>query len=170
MAIELIVEDGSLVANANSYASIETLRNYAQLRKADLPDDDDELAQMCIIAMDYLEALEYRFKGERVEPAIQSLSWPRRSVVINCSPVLITTIPKNLINALCQLTIEASALDGNLTPSQTEYAIKQEVIGPMSTTYAVDTVNGSNVFTPTFPKVNAFLRPLFISMNGGCYR
>lgn len=171
MAIELIVEDGSIVPNANTYASIATLRAYAEMRpNIDLPDDDDELAKMCIVAMDYLESLEWRFKGQRVNPELQVLSWPRSGVVINCYPQPNTTIPKNLVNALCQLTVEATTLNGDLNPSQTEYAIKQEVIGPMSTTYAVDTVNGSTVFTPTFPKVTAFLRPLFTSMGGSTYR
>ncbi len=169
MAIELIVEDGSIVANANSYASIATLRAFADQRGRDLPDDDDQLARMCIVAMDYLEGMEYLFKGRRVS-ALQVLSWPRTGVKINCQLQAETLIPKALVNALCQLTIEANSLDGTLSPTQTDYAIKQEVIGPMSTTYAVDTINGSKAFKPVYPIVDTFLRPLLNLSGGSTYR
>lgn len=169
MAVTLIVEDGSNVPNANSYADVATLRAYADSRGLDLPDGDDELAQMCIVAMDYIEAMEYRMKGCRTYDD-QSLSWPRKGVCINGSRFPDNAIPKSLINALCQLTVDATALDGNLTPTQTEYAIRQEVIGPMSTTYAVNTVNGSGAFVPQYTKFDQFMRPLLNAAGGSTYR
>lgn len=169
MAVTLIVEDGSNVPDANSYADITTLRKYADDRGLDLPDDDDELARMCIVAMDYIEALEYRMKGCRTYDD-QSLSWPRKGVCVNCKPLPDNAIPKNLVAALCQLTVDATALGGTLTPTQTEYAIRQEIIGPMSTTYAVNTVNGSGAFVPQYTKFDQFMRPFLNPAGGSTYR
>lgn len=161
---EIIVEDGSNVAGANSYASVETVRKFCTDRGLSVSDSDDEVAQMILLGMDYLEAKEDQFKGYRSYDE-QSLAWPRANIRLGRVDLNEYKIPKGVVNALCQLTVEATALDGDLTPSQTTYAIKQEVLGPMSTTYAVDTINANAPFAPVFSKVNAFLRPFIMSIN-----
>lgn len=171
---DLIVEDGSIVPDANTYADLATVRAYCDARGLIIPDGDDELSQMIFIAMDYIEAMETRFKGHRVSP-LQNLAWPRSGVVIICGqpPLPDNTIPKNLINALCQLTADAAANDGELNTNVTEFAVRQETVGPLTTIYATGGSNSGSTtqpFQPIFTKFNNFMKPLLIPQSGGVYR
>lgn len=52
MAIEIIVENGSGIADANAYVDVDAVRDYAEARGVELSDDDDEIAAMIIKAND----------------------------------------------------------------------------------------------------------------------
>ena len=81
MALTLTVEDGSIVANANSYASLDQIKAYNAQRNVALPTTgDDAIIALAMQAMDYLEAYEPRWKGDRAQPLLQALSWPRQNV------------------------------------------------------------------------------------------
>ena len=49
----LIIENGTIVANANSYATVAELRGYAALRGATVPTDDAQCEYMLIKAMPF---------------------------------------------------------------------------------------------------------------------
>ena len=152
----LIVEDGSIVANANSYADLIGARAYADDRGIDLP-EDDELAAMLIRACDYLEAQECRFQGKRVSSS-QALAFPRSGVFLNCDEVPVDVIPRSLIAAQVQLAIAIAAgfdLQPNISPQ--DY-VTREKVGPIETEYADPLAVG---FLPTFTAANALLAPLF---------
>ena len=72
----LIIEDGSIVEDANTFISLEDVKSYADLRGIDYP-ADNELSQNIILAGDYLNSLCW--KGDLVI-ASQSMSWPRSDV------------------------------------------------------------------------------------------
>ena len=76
MAITITIEDGSNVANANSFVTLVEARSYAEARGVALPVADDSLAVMLIKACDYLEAQANRYQGEIANEG-QSLQWPR---------------------------------------------------------------------------------------------
>lgn len=180
--IELIVEDGSIVPDANSYASVETIYNYAYMRGVNLapvspgspppspeplPYDPDKIAIMAINAMDYLEALKYQWKGERVSPSVQRLSWPRKNVYVDGVLLPSNEIPSDLVAAQCQLVMQINA-GVSLLPttgggSQASAAfITREKIGPIETEYseAVRLAAGS---LPVMPAVDALLGALLLN-------
>lgn len=157
----LIIENGSLVENATSYASIDAARAFAEARAATLPVDDPDLETLLIQAMDVLESLRDSFKGSKVDPATQALQWPRMDVVIDGYDLPITSIPKELIAAQCQLAIEANLTD--LMPTGDGRDVIREKVDVLETEYAP---GSGGVAQPYFPKVQAFLAPLLKGAGG----
>lgn len=157
MAITIVVEDGTGVADANSYVSVADARTYASNRGIVLPSDDDEVAAMLIRSTDYLEAQECRYQGKRTSSS-QSLAWPRTGVFLNCDEVPSNVIPKSLIAAQVQLAMAINAgfdLQPNVSPQ--DY-VTREKVGPIETEYADPLAVG---IMPTFTAANALLAPLF---------
>src|SRR5882724_1128998 len=122
----LIIEDGSLVAGAESYVSAGDARAYALKRGITLSADDADIEVALVKSMDYLESFA-NYKGQKVETT-QALSWPRQWVIIDT--MFLTgswfsewdtwgglvagdffpsdQIPPHLISAQCQLAIEVN--------------------------------------------------------------
>ena len=126
--MSVTVEDGSGVADANSYVDEEDAQDYATARGLTLPADADDVTPLLIRACDYLENLEYT--GIRVE-STQALQWPRDYVYIDGE--LFTGIPTKLISAQIELAIQLNA-GVDLFPSVVT-GIKRETIGPITTEY-----------------------------------
>src|SRR5690349_12886017 len=135
MAIEIIVEDGSGVENANSYVSVETARLYATNRGVTLPASDDEVAAWLIKATDYLESFACKYQGHKTD-CTYPLQWPRTGVVICCVDFPSDAIPKALKDAQCAAVIaqsEGLVLQPNITAQ--DY-VTEETVGPITTKYA----------------------------------
>jgi hypothetical protein len=130
----LIVEDGTLVEDADSYNTLADLRAYATKRGVTLPVDDTALTVLAIKAMDYIESLEPRFKGTRVESE-QSLSWPRKGAVINGFFVDEDAIPKQLVELQCQLVIDGMTVA--LQPNGTGRIVKKQKVDVIETEYEI---------------------------------
>jgi len=168
--IELIIEDGSIVENANSYATVEQIITYAETRGVSLnsssPLDETAIAAMAINAMDYLESLGPQYVGEPVEPGVQSLSWPRKNAYIYMSyphaPFPSDKIPRELIAAQCQLCIYISTGIVLMPTGNTSAFVKREKIGPIETEYS-EIIAQSLGLLPRLPLVDALLRPLMRS-------
>lgn len=159
----LIVEDGSIVANADSYVSLAEIKAYATSHGVTLG-ADTAIEVQAHFAIDYLESKRLLYQGMKVSEN-QSLQFPRYFVKIDGFDISETSIPKCLKNAQCQLVLEqASGVD--LLPTQTEPAVKREVIGPISTEYAVS--NGA-INEPILLAVDALLQPLYKSTSGNAF-
>jgi len=158
----LIIEDGSPVADANSYVTAANVTEFATLRGITLSSVADAHVESLIIkAMDFLESQEPRFRGSRVS-ADQMLSWPRQDVQLNGFDFPSTAIPVQLKKALCQLAIDADTLD--LMPTTDGREVIKEKVDVIETTYAE-----SNSASPQ-PALTAFfslLAPLLSS--GGVF-
>lgn len=104
------VEDGSIVAGANSLVDVAYADAYHSDRGNLSWDGSTEVKQAALInATDYIFQ-KYSFRGRVVE-ADQSLYWPRA-----CVPyVEYNIIPDRLKQAICILALEA--LTGVLNPS-----------------------------------------------------
>ncbi len=104
----LIIEDGSQVANSNTFIDDAFYVAYAAARNltigADAPTREIEL----ILAVDYLTSIESRFKGTRVE-SDQSLLYPRRNVIIFSDLFDQDSIPIQLKNAQAETAIAANS-------------------------------------------------------------
>lgn len=153
MSASIIVEDGTIVANANSYVTTAQLSTFASNRGITI---SGTLADLLIKAMDYLEQLD--FKGTR-RTRDQSLQWPRYDVVVDGYYQDPTVIPQALKDGLCHCAI---AIDQSNDPLQdlVPSPIKQ-VVGPIEVDYSPGTIP----FTINRRVLNS-LKKLLNSSNG----
>lgn len=158
----LIIEDGSIVVNANSYATRDQIIAYALARLITLPDTDVTDGN-AINAMDYLLNFDERWKGEQVSPGVQTQAWPRKCVRIGAYRLPEDQIPVGLVSAQCQLAIYSSQGVNLLPIANAEAFVKREKIGPLETEYS-ETIAFNNGNAPSFPAVNLLLASI---INGG---
>lgn len=130
----LIVEDGSIVPDADTYVSVAELRAYASKRGLTLPVDDAACEVLIIKAMDYLATYETRWKGRRVS-ALQALAWPRKGVVIDCYPFPSDAIPAQLKAGQCVLAVASASLDLLPTVDPASAGVKRDKVGPLETEF-----------------------------------
>ena len=137
----LIIEDGTCVAGAQSYAATTDLTNrMAGLTGAPVVVNTlttQQMENLLLQAMEYLETEQ--FQGGKTKPQTQALQWPRWGVVVREHYLLPNQIPAELIQAQCALAIDALTLD--LLPTTTPTGIRGEVIhegvtGAVSVSYA----------------------------------
>ncbi|URA06799.1 virion protein [Xanthomonas phage Langgrundblatt1] len=162
MAIVITVEDGTGVANANSYVSVADVKAYAEQRGVSLPSTDDEIAAMIIKATDYLESFACKYQGRKTDCA-QSLQWPRTGVVMCCEDFPSNQIPKQLKSAQASAVLiqnEGLVLQPNVTAQ--DYVI-EETVGPITTKYANPIQAG---ISATFTALESLLEPLFFASCG----
>ena len=165
----MIVEDGTIVAGANSFCTLIDARVFADARGLTLPTDDTELEQALIKATDYVSSLENTkgYKGTRTDPATQELPWPRKDVDLYGETLDQNTIPQSLKNAVVSLTVDITAgIDFQAT--QDGRLIIKEGVGPLQGEYAYTSMtNGSADVMATPTAALAFLQPLFKYGNTG---
>lgn len=155
----LVVEDGTGVANANTYASVAEAKAFAGLRGATLPSADTDIEILLIKAMDFLEAQSSRFQGSRTHTT-QLLSFPRTGVTIDNLSVDANAIPSELKYAQIQLAIEANTTD--LQPTRQSGAsgpVTRKKVDTIEIEYSSEKARG---FTPAFAKADAHLSKLFV--------
>lgn len=124
----IVVEDGSIVTNSNSYVSEAELTAYASARGITLVGDEEELL---IKAMDYIESLSFigiKFTRD------QSLQWPRVDVVIDGYYVDADTIPQELKNG--QMAVALAIDEGNSPLSNVERKTIRERVGEIEVEYS----------------------------------
>lgn len=150
----IIVEDGSVVANANSYVTVAELQAFAADRGIDTFTGDE--SELLIQAMDYLEIQNYI--GLKLNRD-QELQWPRADVYIDGYYLQANTIPKELKNAQMQNAISIDQGNGpnRVYPRKT----KREKVDVLEIEYA----DNSSALASD-PKVNIWLRKLVV---GGGY-
>lgn len=150
----LIIEDGTEVADANSYISVTDARTWAGARGITLSADDTVVEVLLIKAMDMLNTYRTRFKGTK-STETQALQWPRYLVYIDEVLLADDVIPQELIDAQVQYAIEAQSND--LQSTGTGQETIREKVGPIETEFAP---RGSSTLQAKFHKAEAFLAPL----------
>jgi hypothetical protein len=138
--MSLIVEDGSGVAGAESYASVAQASAYHAARGATAWNDVDDKEAALRKATDYmLQTYRLAWKGYRVNPE-QALDWPRYECYIpwlgkNSGDYLIPSnmVPFEVRSACMELALRTAAED--LNPDLTQQVLSSKV-GPLSITYA----------------------------------
>jgi hypothetical protein len=165
----IIVEDGSNVTGANSYASGDVVRAYAVPAGITLPADDTALLPLITHAMLYLETFERQFKG-RCTYNGQELSWPRRHVDFRGAWLDSASIPQRVIDAECQLVMEVSngviLLPTSLPQAQGGGFLTSRKVDVLTRTFS-ERIGITT--SPVIESVNALLAPLLTnrSMAGG---
>lgn len=152
----LIIENGTNVAGANSYTTLEEIRAFALARGFALTNVDVDLEVLAIKAMDYLESLRGSYQGTKVYEN-QELQFPRSDVYVDGFLLASTTIPVLLKNAQCQLCIELhNGVD--IMPTSTGGSVKREKVDVIEIEYqpSVSTIQKMRSF-------NALIEPLLKS-------
>lgn len=119
-SIELIVEDGSSVASANSYVSLEYADTYCVNHGYTewLTQEEYVRKSAVIKAMDYIDSL-FPWKGKKMYRD-QSLSFPRVNIVDDDGFNRTGEIPEQLKRAVCEAAFYAysqTSLYGQIDPS-----------------------------------------------------
>lgn len=129
----LIPETGLPVANANSYATLEYIRQYAADRGIELNDDDEIVSSNAIRAMDYIATFARHFQGVRTFTE-QLLDWPRTGVVVDSIEYAVDYMPSQLAQAQAAAVIQIhNGVD--LLPTIQGPQVKVERLGPMAFEY-----------------------------------
>ena len=161
----IIVEDGTYVAGANSYASVEQLDAYAAARGITLPNDTAAKEALLVRAMDYIESKSTYYLGA---PAMadQLLAWPRQGVLIGGRLFSNTAIPSTLVEAQLDVAANAHGIDlMSVRPPTTKGAVVQESVGPISVSYAAPVASEMRT-APYFPKADSLLAILMSGVGG----
>ena len=166
MAILIVVEDGTIVADANAYIDVAYARQYALDRGVTLPVANDEVAAMIIQATDFLESFACDYQGTKTDPATQELQWPRIDVYFDESETAFPSdsIPKNLKKAQAAAVIAVSQGLSLLPNIVAQDYVTEETVGPITTKYANPLQAG---IESRFTGVDALLAPLFGSCGSG---
>lgn len=123
----IIVEDGTIVPNANSYVSVADLETYALERGIIIAGDPEELL---IKSMDYTESLI--FKGIKWTQN-QTLQWPRANVWIDGYLNNVTNIPVQLKNGQMETALSIDSGDDPLSSIQRQKSSVK--VGELAVTY-----------------------------------
>ena len=156
---QLIIENGTIVASANSFVTDAEFKQYAGIRNFDVPATQPDREALLIQAMDYLFSKEQSMKGSRVN-ATQELMYPRSGVCTNNFTVAITDIPSELKKAQMELAAQAneSAL---LVSGTTQNLASFSVDGVYSESY----FSGGNWEQVRTDRADTYLDPL-LNNNG----
>jgi hypothetical protein len=150
----LIIEDGTIVTDANSYITIAEYRLYGSERGLTITADDTLAEQQLKRSMDYLLTYEDDYQGYR-QSSEQELSFPR-------SPIYVFgfdqsgQIPVNLKNGQARLAYDAASSE--LQTNGAGQEVIEEQVGPLKTKY---NPNGATNPQPNFTEALSILDPLF---------
>ena len=155
--MSLIVEDGTGLAGAESYASVVAAdARLGGLGNADwvaLTVANKEIALRK--AAIFLGIYRTRWAGRRMYQH-QALDWPRYGVVVDGFPVLSTVVPVDVVKACIDLAARSSAGE-DLMPDLDlgSNVIKKDKTGPLETEYFQNTTD----VRERFVAVDALLAP-----------
>jgi len=159
----LIVEDGSVVAGADSYVSLSDARALATRYGLELPEDDTAAEIALRNGAVYVGLQEVAMCGRRVSP-YQTLAFPRTGIWLYGFSVAANSVPASVLQAQVIAAAEYGAgtdvrgsTDGRATASE-------RVEGAVTVTY-FDT--GSTGATTTITAALDALRPLLCGASGG---
>lgn len=125
----IIVEDGSIVPNADSYVSVADYETWADARGIEY--DDAVIEGQILRAMDYIETL--RFIGQKSTKA-QPLQFPRVGVVVDGFELDYDEIPIQLKRAVFE-SVKAES-EGVSQLANVERRTMREKVGEIEVEYA----------------------------------
>lgn len=140
----LIIEDGTIVPNANSYVSLVDAKAIAAMFGWSLPDDDAEAEAALINGANYITLQESSLCGTRVS-AEQSLSYPRKGISLYGFPVADDVIPKQVIQAQVAAAVEYGKGTDVRASSDGRITTMERVEGAVTVQYADNGVTGATV-------------------------
>lgn len=129
----LTIEDGTVVAGADSFATLDEFVNYSANYGVTISDDD--VTNEALLRRAYLQMDGMAWKGCPASGE-QTGAWPRYGVVRNGYEVGSGSVPDQIV--MGQMALAAEIYADDLDPPENRAgAIKSETVGPLSTTYDV---------------------------------
>lgn len=114
MAVNLIPEDGSLPAGANTFVTLAEFKTYCENRQFIVNVDDEINSAAIIKAGDYLNNEErFWWRGTRVSDE-QGMAWPRAGVVVwlgTGNELATNLVPQKVKDAQCYLAFKQLSAD-----------------------------------------------------------
>lgn len=159
----LIIEDGSIVPNANSVVTDVEYIAYAGDRGLTIGADTATREKELILSMDYLKSIEQRMKGTRTE-ATQSLPEPRQNVIIFGELFASNAIPSQYKNA--QMEAAAASNGQSLLTNESNKNIKLQKLDVLETEF----FEGGSWSITRLERVDAALKELLIGGGSGLGR
>ena len=154
----LIIENGSNVANANSFNTDAELTAYASARGLELPATEAERNILQTLAMDFINDSEDDMQGYRVT-SDQELSFPRTGVTIHGYLNESNKIPVTLKKAQNEASI--AAYSQTLLTNSTTNNIQKEKVDVIETTY----FKGGSISKVRLDRVWNYLNPVLNPAN-----
>lgn len=160
----LIVENGSIVAGAESYCTVAFADTYHAARGNDAWDNVDNKEAALRKAADYIGQM-YRAKwaGTRVSD-LQAMDWPRYNVprIDSAGSYYASdSVPLEIQKANAEFALKT--VEGDLL-ADADAPVTEETVGPITTRYAAGASQDKK-----FPAVDRLLAP-FISGGGSSIR
>ena len=146
----LIVEDGSIVADANSYIAYDYALAYHALRGnsawAAASDADQQYA--IIRATQAIDSIyKGKWKGSPTEYGTQELEWPRSGVTVGSTSIGDDTIPAAIKKAVCEAALRELASPGSMTPDLERGGEIKRVKADVVEVEYMDGANSTTTFT-----------------------
>lgn len=155
---QLIIEDGSIVANANSFATDAELKAYANIRGFVIPATQPAREALLVQAMDYLTSKESMLSGDRVN-INQELPYPRIGACAKGFAIPSTAIPNDIKKAQMELAIQANTSE--LLVNNSNKNVQKEKVGTLEVSY----FSGGSWSQVETGRADAYLKPFYV--NGG---
>lgn len=158
----LIIEDGSNVANANSYVDLAFAREFAESRGLELPTDDNELSVQILRSMDFIESYRSQYQGSKTN-CDQALQFPREDLCIDDCEVANNVIPLILKQAVVMGASFEFGGESLQVNSDGREVASERVEGAVSVSYFQ---NGQSSGQTFFKAIDSLISPLFRSGSG----
>jgi len=167
--IEFIVENGTNVENANSYATLAYFNTYCTIHGYDISALTDEEKKVLIIKGTEFVDNFFLWKGTK-KYADQPLSFPRNGI-FDKNREEITGIPEGLKKAVCEASFIAKTKNLWNTKSRKGDIASEAVSGAVSVSYFQNEdykVNSAGTtYTSVYESVNILLRGLYKTSDTG---
>lgn len=129
----LIIEDGSVVAGADSFASAADLVLFAGQFGLGIP--ADELSQESLLRRAALAMHAIPWQGTVTDP-VQPLVWPRIGVLVNGVYIASNVIPGRIANGQMMLAAEIHAENQQAVATEKGAVIEETVSGAVTIRYS----------------------------------
>ena len=122
----IIVENGTGLSNAESYASVAFADAYFAARMTGSWDSSDSHKEMLLrVATEHIDAFYgQRFKGTRGS-ITQALQWPRVGVFVDGYELESDVIPIDIQRACCEFAYQANTT--SLAPNLTQGIVREKI-------------------------------------------
>ena len=160
MAICLIVEDGTIVENANTYIDVDETKIILENQGFDVSDlTETELGQFILRSAQYIESFRNRYQGNK-STSDQTMQWPRINVAIDDYAIDSDVIPPELKTAQALGAYEESIGNELQSTCQKGTLIEETIHGAITNKWAD---NGLSTSGDNFAAIDGLLAPLFKS-------
>lgn len=161
--MSLIIEDGSIVDNANSLVTRAEFISYAGSIGTTITDDEDA-DTLLIKAMNFIDAHESKLKGVKTERD-QSLSFPRYNLQINGWSWNTDEIPTEAKDCQMELALELNSGTDLYNPTFSKGPrIQETVSGAVTVKYGTNPVSATRVKSRGFKLLDCLLKSSGISI------